>query len=346
MRMQVRLYRPSQTGQPRRTVATLTLTDRRDAACLVPSDLAPSARYFLRSVDSDDGDLTDRIVAVLRQASIRISRTTASSGRGVRARGDVFADEPYGTPAYWRTAVGRLESELPLEFDPHDWTEMVHLMDGATAPGPGAEDAASDEDDTSEVDGPDPAVDSTLSHASAVEPDAADWLRCLDPNDPVRAEQVFQQYRRDLTRFLEWQHDDPESAAQEALVRGLRRIARGADTSKAGVRGFLFGFARNVAKEGWKIRARERPLDDATAARRPSTSREHAQVEAKLRLRNVLGQLTPEDRRIILRYCEETDHAAHCRELGVTPGNLRVIVHRIRVEIRQREKAGPPALAK
>ena len=341
MRMQVRLYRASQATEPRRPVATLTLTDRHDDACLAPSNLAPSARYFLRSVDCDDWDLTDSIVAVLRRASIRISRSTASSGGGVRTRGDAFADEPYGTPAYWRAVVGRLETELPLEFDARDWTRMVHLMDGTTAPAADAEDDAWEDDHASEGDGSDPATGMDSASSSAVESDAAGWLTYLDPN-PVRAEQAYQGLRRDLTRFLEWQHDDPEAAAQEVLVRGLRNIANGADVSKAGARAYLFGIAKNVAKEGWKIRARERPMDDDTAARRPSASRGHAQVEARLMLQDVLGQLTPEDRRIILRYCTETDHSAHCRELRVTPGNLRVIVHRIRVGIRERQETGPP----
>ena len=161
----------------------------------------------------------------------------------------------------------------------------------------------------------------------------SDWLACLHP-DPVRAEEIYQTLKRDLTRFLEWQHDDPESAAQEALVRGLARIAAGADTSEAGPRAFVFGFAKNIVREGWKIRMRERPLDPVVAERNPSTARDHQRVDARLMLQDVLGQLSARDRRLIVRYCTEEDHSAHCADLGVTPGNLRVMVHRIREKVR------------
>lgn len=227
-----------------------------------------------------------------------------------------------------------------MECDGPDRMQMVNLMDRTVAPEADAEDDAPKEADPSERGAQDAVVGEAQSLLpSAEEPGEAGWLRCLDV-DPVRAEQLYRDYRRDLTRFLEWQHDDAEAAAHEALIRGLRSIARGADTSRAGVRAYLFGFAKNLAKEGWKIRKRERPLDDDAAARRPSASRGHAQVEARLMLRDVLGQLTAADRRIIIRYCTETDHTAHCRELGVTPMNLRVIVHRIRVGIRKQAEAG------
>jgi RNA polymerase sigma factor (sigma-70 family) len=164
---------------------------------------------------------------------------------------------------------------------------------------------------------------------------SAELLAILD-SDPVVAEARFRELQRDLRRFLEWIGCvEPEEGAQEALVRGLRRLAGGVDTTKAGPRAFFFGIAKNIAYEGWKSRRREQQLDPDIGHRAPATSRGHQQVEARLTLQSVLRRLNAREREIILRYCRETNHDAHCRELDVTPGNLRIIVHRIREKIRK-----------
>src|SRR5215471_18471707 len=93
-------------------------------------------------------------------------------------------------------------------------------------------------------------------------PPPKDPLAILDP-DPVRAEALFRELRTQLVRFLEWQKcQDPEDAAQEALARGFKRIAEGADTSASGARSYFFGIAKNLVKEGWKSR-KEELLDPA-----------------------------------------------------------------------------------
>jgi RNA polymerase sigma factor (sigma-70 family) len=161
-------------------------------------------------------------------------------------------------------------------------------------------------------------------------------LSVLDA-DPVRAERAYHDLRRDLVRFLEWWGCKyPEDAADEALFRGLKRLAEGVELSPAGPRGFIFGVAKFVAKESVRLRRREEPLDPAIWAQRPSPARHHQAVDAKLMLDRALQDLSPRDQSIILRYCTETDHAQLSRDLGVTPGNLRLIVYRIRNAIRKR----------
>lgn len=348
MRMDVRLYRAAEAGPARRAVATVTLTDRRDDASFAPPELNASAKFFLQSVHSEDRGLTDSIASVLRRDSMPVSRSTSSHNPHVRTRGDMSAREPYGTTAYWLAAVGRLETELPVELDPADWKRMVDTMEevdvvkGAVAEAVAdlavVEGVGGEFGFTHEAVAEDLAADS-VSGTGVAGDDAplppAEWLATLDP-DPVRAERCYQSLKRDLTRFLEWQHDDPEAAAQEALVRGLARMANGADTSKAGPRGFLFGFAKKLVQEGWRIRERERPLDPVMAERRPSAERDHARVDARLMLEKVLGELSPRDRRIIVRYCTEKDHTRQCEELGVNSNYLRQIVYRIREGIRER----------
>jgi RNA polymerase sigma factor (sigma-70 family) len=170
---------------------------------------------------------------------------------------------------------------------------------------------------------------------AAPPPPSAESLAILD-SDPVAAEARYRELLRALTRYLEWLRCvEPEEAAQEAISRGLKRLAEGVDISSVGARAYFFGIARNVAHEGWKSRRRERQLDpilwDATA----SSTRGHQQVEARLMLQKLLRRLDMRDREIILRYCTEKNHDAHCRELGVTAGNLRIIVFRIREKIRE-----------
>jgi RNA polymerase sigma factor (sigma-70 family) len=163
-----------------------------------------------------------------------------------------------------------------------------------------------------------------------------DLLAVLDP-DPVRAEARYDKLRSQLMRFFEWQkHSDPEDAAQETLARGFRRIAGGVDMSASGVHAYFFGIARNLVKEGWKV-PREELLDPAAWERRPSPERHLEQVEARLALTHYLGRLRASERRLIVRYYTG-DRDELSRELGVTAGNLRVIVHRIRQKIEERRK--------
>src|SRR5712691_6721450 len=171
-----------------------------------------------------------------------------------------------------------------------------------------------------------------MSHNSGGPPQPPiDLLAILD-SDPVRAEAGYRELRSQLVRFLEWQKcHEPEEAAQETLARGLRRISEGVDTSTAGARSYFFGIARNLVKEGWKPR-REELLDPADWERRPSSARHIEQVEARLALSECLGRLSESERTLIVRYYTE-DRVALCLELGVTPGSLRVTVHRIRRKI-------------
>src|SRR5262245_19411502 len=166
-----------------------------------------------------------------------------------------------------------------------------------------------------------------------------DPLAILDP-DPIRAEAAYRELRNQLVRFLEWQKcQDPEDAAQEALTRGLKRIAAGADTSVSGARSYFFGIAKNLVKEGWKSR-KEELLDPADLERHPSTARHVEQVEARVALSECLGRLRDNERRLLVRYFTE-DRIDLCRELGVTAGGLRVMVHRIRRKIDSLRKNGP-----
>ena len=168
---------------------------------------------------------------------------------------------------------------------------------------------------------------------------AGNWLAILD-RDPAVAEQKYWKLYRDLARFFEWTHDDPESAAQEAIVRAALRMAARPDAAAANLRGFVFGVAKNLLSENWRRRRRERPLEPEAAERRPSPSSESARVEARLMLEAALAALTPAERRLLIRYVTDSDHAKQAKDLGMTPGALRVAVYRIREKLRAGQAAG------
>jgi RNA polymerase sigma factor (sigma-70 family) len=164
-----------------------------------------------------------------------------------------------------------------------------------------------------------------------------DWLSILD-SDPDRAEARYRDLRRQLVRFLEWRNcPEPEDAAQEALARGFKRIAGGTDTSVSGVRSYFFGIAKNLVKEGWKPR-REELLDPTGWEQAVSPERHVEQVEARLALVQYLRRLNRSERTLLVRYYTE-DRTVLCHELGVTPANLRVTVHRIRRKIEDVRRA-------
>jgi RNA polymerase sigma-70 factor (ECF subfamily) len=160
---------------------------------------------------------------------------------------------------------------------------------------------------------------------------ATDLLAVLDP-DPIRAAVRYQELRKQLVRFFEWRrHSDPEDAAQETLARGFRRVVAGVDTSPSGLHAFFFGIARNLVKEGWKAR-REELVDPVAWDSTPSSARHVERVEARLALTHYLSKLPSSERRLLVRYYTG-DRDVLSRELGVTAGNLRVIVHRIRQKL-------------
>ena len=159
---------------------------------------------------------------------------------------------------------------------------------------------------------------------------------------PAREDPPYGDLRTQLVRFFEWQrHLDPEEAAHETLARGFRRLAAGVDVAPGAVRSYFFGIARNLVKEGWRPR-REELLEPAAWDRTPSASRDHEQVEARLVLERCLRQLRAPERRLLIRYYTE-DRDALGREMGVTAGNLRVMVHRIRQKIDRQAALGTSA---
>jgi hypothetical protein len=129
--MKISIYYPEQgAGHP---VATLVLGDRRDQACRLPGRLDPRARFFLERVEAEDPALEARLIDVLTRDTIMVNRATARTRGPVRTRGDYRAEEPYGTPAYWRAAIGRIPHDVGLDYDLDDYRAMLAWVDQPVA---------------------------------------------------------------------------------------------------------------------------------------------------------------------------------------------------------------------
>lgn len=163
--------------------------------------------------------------------------------------------------------------------------------------------------------------------------------------DRVRTEASSEELRRDLRRFFEWRCClDPEDLVQEVVFRALKRVSEGARVYADNPRSYFFGIARNLVKEGWKSpRRREEMMDPDEWDRRASSSRDLEQAEANMVLGEYLDRVSPPEGQLIVRYYTE-DRSALSQELGISPGNLRVQVHRIRRKLLE-PPSREPALA-
>ena len=145
--------------------------------------------------------------------------------------------------------------------------------------------------------------------------------------DDNAAEQRCMELRRDLVRYMRWQHHpNPEDGAQDAWLRGWAKGgAQALEGDYNALRSYFFGFAWFVAREAWRP-PKEGPLDENLQA--PDSPRQEQHLEARLLVGQLLSQLEPEERRLVVRYHSE-DRQALSRRLGIPSSTVRVQVHRI-----------------
>jgi len=145
--------------------------------------------------------------------------------------------------------------------------------------------------------------------------------------DPKVTEQQCVELRRDLVRYMRWQHHpNPEDGAQDAWLRGWAKGgAQALEGDYNALRSYFFGFAWFVAREAWRPR-KEGPLDEKLQV--PDSQRAERRLEARVLVGQLLGQLEPAERRLVVRYHSE-DRQALSRRLGIPNSTVRVQVHRI-----------------
>jgi DNA-directed RNA polymerase specialized sigma24 family protein len=163
-------------------------------------------------------------------------------------------------------------------------------------------------------------------------------LAALDP-DRDRAAEKLLLLRRKLLKFFAWNKVPiPEDLVDETVDRVARRLHGGDTVRHPEFGAYVHGFARIVLRESWSrprlVRAHEAALPQAPAA-------EQLVAERRSRCLDLcLARLPPESRRLLLAYYQAENGAAKiashrklAAELEVSGANLRVKLHRLRLEL-------------
>jgi DNA-directed RNA polymerase specialized sigma24 family protein len=176
-------------------------------------------------------------------------------------------------------------------------------------------------------------------------------LTQLNP-DRDRAGEIYETIRRKLVRLFEWRGcGSPEDLTDETINRVARRLAEGVELRSSDPYGYFCGVAHLVYKEVLRRASREhRAL--AEGGGWPPVNFEDGGESSDRRLdclRRCLGQLTPEQRDLVLRYhqgksdpgrsdqgrSEQGENNIRNRqkladEAGIPMNALRIRVHRLR----------------
>ncbi|MGI8497401.1 MAG: RNA polymerase sigma factor [Gemmatimonadaceae bacterium] len=126
-----------------------------------------------------------------------------------------------------------------------------------------------------------------------------------------------------------------EDVAQETLHRVIHSIRSGALRTPEALPAFVFATARHICQHRERsVQREERALlrfgsDSRSASSPPDPLAELLGLERREMVRRALGRLSEPDRRLLRAlFFEQREPADVARELGSTPGALRVRKHR------------------
>lgn len=160
---------------------------------------------------------------------------------------------------------------------------------------------------------------------------SSEWLTLLD-SDPSAASDKYSELSRGLVRYFEWNRSfEPEDMAQETLLRGFRRLRDGASITIGDPRGYFWGIAYNVLREGWKPR-REVCIDGKDFPISDSEFRQLNRAEQSIFLRECLEALPAKEKEMLVAYAEGQGAEWGGRN-GIEPGALRLRIHRLRQKL-------------
>jgi DNA-directed RNA polymerase specialized sigma24 family protein len=168
-------------------------------------------------------------------------------------------------------------------------------------------------------------------------PPSSEWLSLLD-SDPPAASDKYSELSRGLVRYFEWNRCfEPEDMAQETLLRGFRRLREGASITIGDPRGYFWGIAYNVLREGWKP-PREVSIEDRDFPVADSEFRRLNRAEQSIFLRECQDALDAKEKEMLIAYAEGRGAEWGGRN-GIEPGALRLRIHRLRQRL-ERQATG------
>jgi RNA polymerase sigma-70 factor (ECF subfamily) len=156
---------------------------------------------------------------------------------------------------------------------------------------------------------------------------------------------IFERYTRPVISFIFYmvnRRDVAEELAQETFVRAYKNLDALRDEMKLST--WLFGIARNVARESLRERRREQSnleLDESAAQavcdERPSPASELLDKELSGRMRDALLGLD-EDKRLVftLKVYQQRSYDEIAEITGFSIPKVRNDLHRARAEMRRR----------
>ena len=109
----------------------------------------------------------------------------------------------------------------------------------------------------------------------------------------------FQALHGKLCRFFEWNRcQSPEDLSQEAILRGLKRMAEGQENYAENPQSYFFGIARNIVRE-----ERKKPQMQSTGEEDcPDRIDQLGALQWRILLRECLEQLDTRDRDLLVGY--------------------------------------------
>jgi RNA polymerase sigma factor (sigma-70 family) len=162
-------------------------------------------------------------------------------------------------------------------------------------------------------------------------------LTWLDP-DREQAGKKYEYIRQSLVRILIWRGcSEAEDLADETINRVARKVPAVAATYQGNPALYFYGVARNVLLEYQKRQAQQ--ASPPAALENEAVAEQGASVELEKRhacMEQCLRQLSDSDRALIRRYYEQDfqpqvdARKELARQLGLSPGALRVKAHRLR----------------
>jgi RNA polymerase sigma-70 factor, ECF subfamily len=181
----------------------------------------------------------------------------------------------------------------------------------------------------------------------ALHPFTADYVQKLTAGD-ADVELHFVEYFSSLLlvklRFHLRSGQEVQELRQEVFVRVLRALRQGAGLQKPeGLGAYVNSVCNNVLLEYFRYKSRVVQLDEHVPEPtdfRTDPERELVTAENQDRVKSLVAELAPKDRRILKAlYLDERERDSVCREFGVSRGYLRVLLHRAKDRFRQITRA-------
>lgn len=150
----------------------------------------------------------------------------------------------------------------------------------------------------------------------------------MDPSAREVFEDLHGRYARrlwSLAYHLSGRRDEADELVQAAMARAWERFAELRDPAR------FFAWVRAILANLWRDRLRERRIEPAATAPEPSPLSRVLDRERRALLRAAVQSLPERDRVVLdLAHLQGLRDEEIARVLGLSPGHVRVLLHRAR----------------